>query len=322
MEKTSSKNWKFKEMLQKFSKDYMIVFALIALVIVFSIVNENYLTRDNIITIFLQTSTIAIVAVGQGMLIMMGKVDISLGYSVCLSCFVSATLMHDFGWNPWLALLAGILTCVAAGTITGIFTAYLRVPAFIAALAMQNVCKGFAMMITNARVVAPLPESIRFIGKGYIGPIPFSVILMIFIVIVMHLVMQYTRFGRTIYAIGGNPEAAFFVGVNVEKYYVLVYALSGLFAGISASVLVSRLNAASTTNGVGYEFEAMIAACVGGVSFTGGKGKMLGILFGALFSVALFNGMTMANVNAFLQNVIKGIVLLAAVTLDVQRNHK
>lgn len=313
-------HWNTKERLIQFSKEYMVVFALILLMIIFTIFKPTFLTGNNQMTILLQAVTISIVAIGQGILLITGMIDLSFGFNICLSCFVAATLMNDFGVNPWLALLVGVMSCVIVGLLNGIFAAYVKVPPFIATLAMMNVCKGLSRIVTNTRAIAPLPQSIGFIGRGYLGPVPWCVMIMLALFVIMHFVMRRTKHGRNLYAIGSNPEAAFFSGIDVKLNYLKAYLIAGLCAGISAMILLSRMNSASVTNGNGYEFEAMIGAVVGGVSQKGGKGHIFGILFGVLFSVTLFNGMTMLNVNAFLQDVFKGIVLLAAVSLDIIRN--
>ncbi len=190
-------------------------------------------------------------------------------------------------------------------------------------LAMQNICMGCAKLITGTRTIAPLPDEIGILGRGYLfDVIPVSVIIMIGLYILMTLFFSKTRAGRNLYAIGGGEEAAYFSGINTKKSYIMAFTLAGLFAGISACILISRLNSAGIGNGSGYEFEAMIGCVIGGVAFSGGKGKLMGVLLGVMFSVILFNGMTLLNVHSFVQDVFKGIVLIMAMGLDVLRNRK
>ena len=309
--------------LQRMSRDYSVIFALILLIVIFSIVAPVFLRFNNLMNILLQTTTISLVAIGQGALLLTGQLDLSLGQNVCLCGMVSAYLMEYAGLNPWIALLAGVLTGTAVGFCNGLIFTKIGIPAFITTLGMMNVCKGCAKLITSTKTIAPLEDSIAVLGRGYLFDlIPVSVVIMIVFFIAMSVIFSRTKFGRSFYAVGGNVEAAFFAGINTDKIYISAFTLAGMFAGISSSILLSRLNSANVGNGNAYEFEAMIGCVIGGISQKGGKGKILGAMFGVMFSVALFNGMTILNINSFLQDVFKGLVLLAAMTVDVLRNKK
>ena len=309
--------------IQKLSKDYSVVLALLLLIVVFSIVAPVFLRFSNLMNILLQTTTISIVAIGQGALLLTGQLDLSLGQNVCLCGMVSAYLMENLGLNPWISLLAGILTGTLVGLCNGLIFTKIGIPAFITTLGMMNVCKGCAKLITFTKTIAPLPTPIAPLGRGYIfDVIPVSVVIMILLFILMSFFFSRTITGRSFYAVGGNAEAAFFAGINTDKIYMLAFTIAGFFCGLSSCILISRLNSANVGNGNSYEFEAMIGCVIGGISQKGGKGKILGAMFGVMFSVALFNGMTILNVNSFLQDVFKGLVLLAAMTVDVLRNRK
>lgn len=309
--------------LQKVSRDYSVIFALVLLVAIFSIVAPVFLRFNNLMNILLQTTTISLVAIGQGTLLITGQLDLSLGQNVCLCGMVSAYLMEYAGFNPWIALLVGVLTGTLVGLCNGLIFTKIGIPAFITTLGMMNICRGCAKLITSTKTIAPLDDSIAVLGRGYLfDAIPVSAIIMVVFFIVTAFIFARTRIGRSFYAVGGNVEAAFFAGINTDRIYILAFAIAGMFAGISSGILVSRLNSANVGNGNSYEFEAMIGCVIGGISQKGGKGKILGAMFGVMFSVALFNGMTILNINSFLQDVFKGVVLLAAMTVDVLRNKK
>lgn len=311
----------FTKLFSKFSKDYAVVFAILLLGAIFSFASPYFLTMDNITNILLQASTLAIVAIGQSIVLLTGQFDLSLGQNVCLSGYVMAFLMNIVGVNPWVSILIGILLACCIGALNGVLFAYFGIPAFIATLGMQNVCKGLAKLITNATPIPRLPEKIAFLGRGHIlGVIPVSVVIMLMLFALMQFISVKTKIGRNLYAVGGNPEAAFFAGINKKAVYLTGFILSGLFAGIGSMVLISRLNSANVTNGNLYEFDAMISCVIGGLSMTGGKGKIIGALFGAIFLIMFFNGMTMLNVDPFFQDVLKGVVLIVAIGIDVLRN--
>lgn len=316
------RNSKVLEGFSRFSKDYMSIIGLIILFIVFTISSPYFFTGTNIINILLQTVTVAIVAIGQGMLIIMFQVDLSIGYNVCLTCCVFAKLIKDFNWNPALGILVALIIGTAVGMVNGFLVSYVGIPAFIATLGLQYVCRGAAKLITNATPIGNLPESIGWLGNGYVGPIPIPVIFLIVLFVFFSFIMEETKFGRDVYAVGGGKVAAYYAGIPTKKVMFLGFAITGLLCGVSGVILTSRLNSAAITNGNLYEFDAYIGASIGGISLLGGKGKLAGALFGSLFLVTFFNGMTMLNVNPFWQDVLKGIVLILAMVLDVVRNRR
>lgn len=313
----------FKKMFLKASKEYMIIFAILVLGTIFSIASPYFLTVNNMTNILLQAATLSIVAIGQAIVLLTGQMDLSLGQNVCLTGYIMAYLMVNKGMNPWLAILIGISVACLVGAVNGFLFAYCNIPAFIVTLGMQNICMGSAKLITNATPVSRLPKEIAFLGRGWIGDvIPVSVIIMLVLYIIIQFISVKTKMGRQFYAVGGNPEAAFFAGINKRAVYLRAFTLAGLFAGIGSCVLISRLNSANVTNGSAYEFDAMISCVIGGLSMAGGKGRVVSSLFGAIFLILFFNGMTMLNVDPFFQNVLKGIVLIGAIGLDVFRNRQ
>lgn len=302
------------------SKDYSIVFVLIVMMIFFSITSPYFMTKNNMINILFQSATIAIAALGMAVCMISGNFDLSLGQNICLSSIVAAKLMKDVGTPIVIAVLAGVALSVLVGACNGVLITYCRIPAFMATLGMMNICKGMARIISNAVPISKLPAGIRQIGTGYLGPIPNCVIILLVLYIVMAYLTENSKFFRCIYQIGGNENAAYYSGINVRKYRIATYMLCGFFASISAFLLYTKLDSATLTNGGSYEFDAVIACVIGGISLTGGKGKIFNALFGSIFLITFFNGMTMLSVDSFWQDVIKGVVLLLSMGVDVYRS--
>ena len=300
----------------------MSVVGIILLSIVFTICSPYFFTWDNWKNILLQTSTVAIVAMGQALCLLTGNFDLSLGRIVALVSCVGAILMKSVGLNPLLAVILMLLLGLGLGVWNGIMTAYVGLPAFIATLGTQYICYGVAKLITNATPIPKMPEEIGWLGRGYIGPVPICVILMVVLYIVAQFIMDRTKLGRNLYAVGGSSEAAFFSGINVKKYVTGTFAVGGLLAAFGGIVLMSRLNSVAISNGQNYEFDGVIASIIGGISLAGGKGRIIGTMFGSIFLITLFNGFSQIGVDPFVQDVLKGCVLVIAITLDVLSNKK
>ncbi|MCI8861108.1 MAG: ABC transporter permease [Lachnospiraceae bacterium] len=307
--------------MKKLSKEYMILIALLIIVLVFSFSSKYFFTANNFMTILLQSATVAIVAIGQAFIMLGGNLDLSLGQNVCLSSYVAAILIKDFGINPWLGLLLCIATAMFIGLINGILVAIVRIPTFIATLGVMNICTGMAKILSKSATISNVSSEISFLGRGYLfGIVPVSAVIMILMFVLASFVAKKTVLGRYIYSIGGNEEAAYFSGISVKKYTLISYVMAGACVGVGAVVLLSRLNAVTISSGNAYEFDAVIGCVLGGISLSGGKGKVVQALFGVIFLMVLFNGMTQLNVNPFVQDVVKGAVLIIAIAIDVLRN--
>ncbi|MCI9305194.1 MAG: ABC transporter permease [Lachnospiraceae bacterium] len=307
--------------MKKLSKEYMILIALLIIVLVFSFSSKYFFTANNFMTILLQSATVAIVAIGQAFIMLGGNLDLSLGQNVCLSSYVAAILIKDFGINPWLGLFLCIATAMFIGLINGILVAIVRIPTFIATLGVMNICTGMAKILSKSATISNVSSEISFLGRGYLfGIVPVSAVIMILMFVLASFVAKKTVLGRYIYSIGGNEEAAYFSGISVKKYTLISYVMAGACVGVGAVVLLSRLNAVTISSGNAYEFDAVIGCVLGGISLSGGKGKVVQALFGVIFLMVLFNGMTQLNVNPFVQDVVKGAVLIIAIAIDVLRN--
>ena len=319
--------------ISKFSKDYVAVVGIVLLSLVLWVSTDNFMTWDNWKNILLQSSTVAICALGQAIILLTGNFDLSLGRIVAFTSCFGAMLMKGMvagiaPMNPYLAILIILICGVLIGAANGILTAYVGLPAFIATLGLQNVCYGMAKLITNATPIATFSDKIKWFGRGFVMQdvfgknIPWCVIIMLLVYIIAQFVFTKTRLGRNVYAVGGSREAAFFAGIDTKFYTFLVFVIAGFLASLSGVVLMSRLNSVAITSGQNYEFDAVIGSIIGGISLTGGKGKLIGTMFGIIFLILLFNGMTQWKINPFMQDVLKGVVLVIVVTIDVLRNKK
>ena len=311
-----------KDKLMQLTREYSSILAILVMGAVFTVASPYFLTAQNLTNILLQCAALSIAAIGQALIVISGNLDLSIGQCVCFSSVVSAYLMKFMDINPWVAVICALIMGCLIGLCNGFLVAYVGLPAFIATLGMQMICQSFAKIITNATPIARLPEDIAFLGRGYLGPIPICVLIMLAFYALVQFVAVKTRFGRNVFAIGGGKEAAYLAGIPTKKYLCATYVLGGLLAGVAGVLLMSRLDSVSITNGNQYEFDTLIACVIGGLSTTGGKGKIVGVLFGTIFLIMFFNGMTMLDVDPFYQNAIKGGVLIIAITADVLGNRK
>lgn len=318
------------QVIGQFTKDWMSIVGLLALMAVFTIASyikfgeQYFLTWANWKNILLQVSTVGIVALGQAIIMLTGAFDISLGRMVCLTSCVGGLLMKNVGLPVPVCILIMFCVGITVGSINGFLVSFIGVPPMIATLGTQYVCYGVSKLITQAVPIPNMPESIAILGRGYIirNQIPVCAIIMVCLYIIAQLLLTYTKAGRNIYAVGGSSEAAFFSGINVKMYKFGTFVLSGILTTFGGLVLMSRLNSVAVTNGQNYEFDAVISSIIGGISLAGGKGNVIGTMFGCVFLITLFNGFTMIGIDPFVQDVLKGIVLITAITLDVMNTNK
>jgi ribose transport system permease protein len=309
---------------QKVTKGFLHRFGallgLILLCIILSVLSNKFLTVDNIMNIARQSSINSLLALGMLLTILTAGIDLSVGSILALSITSMGIFVVKWGWNPYL----GILLCLGIGAfvgwLNGILLTKLHLPhPFISTLGTMNVARGIALIITAASPIAGFPKPIQFVGDQFVGPVPVSFILVILMFIGFHLFLTRTATGRYIYAIGGNKEAARLSGIHVDRVLIIVYLLSGLMSAVAGLVLVGRVNSAYPLAGLGYELDAIAAVIIGGASFFGGVGTVWGTLIGALIIAVLRNGLNLLNVTADLQTVIIGLVIIAAVYVDVLR---
>jgi ribose transport system permease protein len=286
---------------------------------ILSFLSPYFLTFDNLINVFRQSSINALLALGQLLVIITAGIDLSVGSILGLSCVLVAMMLK--AGVPWpLCILAGACVGTALGMMNGLLLTKLRLPhPFIPTLGMMNVARGLAFVISGGFPISELPQGFRFWGAGTIAYIPVPVILVVAIYGVFHVFLTRTTFGRDVYAIGGNKQAAMFSGIPVDRRLTMVYAMSGGLAALGAIVLAGRLNSGFPLAGDGAELDAIAAVIIGGASFFGGVGTVWGTLIGALIMGVLRNGLTLLNVSPNWQKVVIGVVIVAAVWIDVLR---
>ncbi|HBE80960.1 MAG TPA: ribose ABC transporter permease [Firmicutes bacterium] len=307
----------------EFFKKYGIFAVLLMLVIFFSITSDNFLVTGNLLIIARQVSMLGIAAVGMTFVLLLGGIDLSIGSIVTLVNIVTAWMMVNGKMNPIAAIAVAVALSTAIGFINGLIIARIKMPAIIVTLGTQIIVEGLAYIISGGLPIFGFDKSFAILGQGYIGIIPIPVIVMIIIMLIGAFILNSTYFGRYFYAVGGNEEAANLSGINVIRVKYLVYALSGFFAGIAGIVLLSRTNSGQVLSGKGFEFDALTACVLGGVSINGGYGKISNVVAGILILGVLSNGMVLLNASAYTQMVIKGSVLMFAVAFDcIQKNRK
>lgn len=302
-----------------------IIIALFILCIFLSVfpgTSASFPTVKNMFNVLRQISSNLLLACGMTMVIILGGIDLSVGSVIALSGVLAAGCVSRYGWAIPAAMLVGILVGLLIGMFNGIVVAKTTIPPFIVTLATMNIARGLAGVYTGGSPVRVVSKEWQFLGAGYIGGVPVPVIIMIVVFIISVLIMNRTKLGRYIYAVGGNMQAAKFSGISVWRVKFLVFTYTGLLAGLAGVILASRMYSGQPTAGEGAEMDAIAAVVVGGTSMSGGSGKLGGTLIGALIIGILSNGLNLMNVNSFWQTVVKGVVILLAVFIDYVRTLK
>lgn len=303
-------------------RKYAPTIILAILVIFFSLLSPHFLTARNIIILIRQVSFGAISAVGVSFVMISGGIDLSIGSQIVLTNIVLSIMMVDWGLPPGVAILLTLLIGILLGLLNGLLSISLNVHSLIITLGTASIYKGAGYIFAQSRNIMGFPESFRWFGQGYIGPIPVPVFIMIIIALIGAFILTRTYFGRYIFAMGGNEETARLAGVNINGMKVLLFAICGFMASITSVLLLSRVFAGQTATGQGIEFDALTAALLGGFSFKGGEGTIFGLMNGILIIGVLNNAMQLASFPDFSQNVVKGAVLLAAVAFDVYQKSR
>ena len=321
MENTNKEN-----VLKRFASavggnNLVLIGAIIVVFVLFTAINPNYLTWTNFVNLLVAASLVGIVAVGHTYLIIAGQNDLSHG-SLCAFCGVAVALFLQWG----LPIPVAILLTLCCGVLCGLFNAWMvnciKLEAFIATLVTQTMVRGFAQLICDGRPVAISNQSFIKIGTARFLSIPVSVWITIIAFIVFGFILARTRFGRSIYAIGGSSEAARLAGLNPRRIVTISFIIIGVLTALGGVVFAARMNAGQPSANVNLEFDAITAVILGGVSFAGGVGSMFGTVLGVLLIQAFGTGLIMVNVPSFWQSVAKGALLLAALTFDYIRKER
>jgi ribose transport system permease protein len=308
--------------------DRFIIFgAVIALFIFFSFVAPYFFTIRSILSLALQTSAVTLMGIGVTFTIITGGIDLSIGSVVALSGTI-AVMVAIAGVPIWLSMIIGLLVGVICGLLNGLMITRLKLPPFVATLSMMMLARGVALTITNANA-KPGPAGFGDLGNNTIfgtGPkfpgISYPVIIMIAVAIICSFILRRTRIGRYIYAVGSNEEAARRSGIKVNQVKIIAYIISGLLAALVGVILASRMVTSQPNSAVGYEMNAIAAAVIGGTSLMGGIGTVLGTVIGSFIIGILTVGLTMAGANYFMQQIVVGLVLVGAVTMDKFWRHR
>ncbi|GAA1156345.1 ABC transporter permease [Microbacterium oxydans] len=296
---------------------YAMVIVMVLIIAFFLYRSARFGTVDNLQTILVAAAPFALIALGQTLVILTGGIDLSVGSVIAASAVFGSLTAKAFPDHIWLAIVAGVVVGFIAGAINGFVVSVIKVPPFIATLGMLTLASGVAYVAGNGAPITGLPADFSRIANAQFGGLTLPVILMIVGILGLAIIMRRTTWGMRVYAIGGNPIAAGIAGINVGRTIFSVYAISGMLAGISGVMLASRVTLGAPNLGVGYELDAIAAVVIGGASLLGGRGSIWGTALGLLLIQTLNNGLDILTVPAYWQKVIKGVLIVAAVAVDV-----
>lgn len=300
---------------------YKSLIGLVLLCIVITFVTPNFITLTNITNVFTQVSVNAIIAIGMTFVILTGGIDLSVGSTLAISGSLAASIIKSTGNVP-LAVLVASLVGISVGLINGLLISKGKLQAFIVTLATMTIFRGLTLVFTDGTPISKLPEAFVNVGNGKIGFMPIPIIITVVVAVLAIYLLSKTRFGRYLYALGGNEDSARLSGINTSKIKVLAYVISGFAASIAGVIITSRIGSASPNAGMGFELDAIAAVVIGGTSLAGGEGRITGTIIGALVIGVLNNGLNLMNVSPFYQSIVKGLVILIAVLLDRKSRKK
>jgi putative xylitol transport system permease protein len=312
----------FDRMLRSGLREYGIVIAFVVEIVVFSAASDHFFSVANLTNVTLQTSVLAITAAGMTFVILTAGIDLSVGSLVAVCGVVCALLLKldvPVGVVLALGVAGGLAVGLLSGVLSGVFVARFSITPFIATLAMMTIWRGAAYMMVGGRPVWGLPEQFDLLGSGRVLGVPFPTVVMVIVYVCAWFVLAHTPFGRHVYAVGGNAEAARLAGIETGRVTTAVYAISGVLAALSGVILASRMSSGQPNAGLMFELEVIAAVVVGGTSLFGGRGGIVGTFFGAMLIGVLRNGLNLVGVGSYVQQVVLGIVILLAVMLDQLR---
>lgn len=311
MERLQKKGFTMPDLLSR-------LIAVILIAAIISILRPNFLKVNNILNIFNQSSMNIFIAIGMMMTMLIGGIDLSVGSVVALSSVLAAPFFFS---DSIMSIATGIVIALAIGLLCGLTNGVLvsrfKLPAFLVTFGVSQVARGFSYLLMNGRVYNGFSDTFKIIGKGrLIGKIQMPILIMLVCLIVMAVFLKKTTLGRQIYTVGSNPSAARYSGINTQRITTLCYAVSGMFAALAGIIWVSRLDAAEATIGASYANDAIAAAAIGGISFAGGKGNVVGTVIGALLLTIIKNGMNQLGIPTEFQKLVTGAVIIVAVLVD------
>lgn len=290
---------------------------LLLICVIFSIMNPQFLTVRNIRTVLDQNAYLIVASCGIVLIQMSGNLDISIGYQMSIIGVLCATLMTSVRLPVIAVIAVGVLLGIAMSVFNCWLAEKLKLSWLIVSLATQNIFLGISYLFSGSKTINNFPDSFKFLGQGYVGPVPFAILLAAISFVVMDFVLSKTYFGRYIYALGGNEDATRLAGINVRRMKYAISFIAGAFVGLSSLMLISRMSSAQSGIGPGTEFTVITAIFLGGVSIRGGEGKLSSVLAGVLLLGILTNGMQLSGIDTYWQSICKGILMIAAIAFDV-----
>ena len=294
---------------------------LIVLIVALAIASPHFLTNTNLSSVVRQTAVINIMALGMTLIIVSGGIDLSVGAILAMGGLLG-TMAMEKGYPIPAGIVVGIVTGCFWGFVNGMLTTRLRINPFIVTLGTLGIVRGLTLIISNGLPVHQIPQSFSFLGEGTVLGVPFVLWVLLACAGAMHVIMEHTRLGRYAFAIGSNPDAAFYAGIPVAFHVTAVYAIGGALTGLAGMIEASRLMTGQPTAGQGYELQAIAAVVIGGGSLRGGEGSVIGTLVGAFIMGLLSNGSDLLGISPYLQQAIIGAVIILAVSVDELRKRK
>lgn len=314
-------------LLSRVVRDYGIIIAFFVLCAMLTVVSPYFLTSQNIVNVLRQSSINGILAIGLTFVILTRGIDLSVGSVVALAGIIGASFATESAvagvvGSPYPALvgiLVGLMVGLLAGTASGVIVSRFKVPSFVVTLGMLSTARGLTLLYTGGKPVPSLTPEFRWMGTGQVGGIPVPILILLAVFAVSWWVLNKSRFGRHVYAVGGNPRAANTSGIRVARIRLAVYMISGALAALAGLLLAARTGSGLTQAGLSYELDAIAAVVIGGTSLSGGSGSVTGTLFGTLIIAVMNNGLDLLGVDSNYQQIIKGVIIVLAVMIDSSR---
>ncbi len=322
MEKTKTKSEASKR-LRSFFTDYSIIIIFAAMVLILAIIKPQFIRPSNIISMIRQVSLIGILSMGMMLVIINGGVDLSAGAQIALASVVCSLFAQEGKDNLLLAIVLPLAIGLLCGFANGFLITVPKIPAFIATLGMTNIAKGMALLFCNGQPIQVENEVILWLGNYRLGSgdwaMPVLILVFLLCAVINHILLRKTHFGKKVFALGGNEQAARVCGVSVEKTRILVYLIISAYAALAGILISGRVGAGATSNGVEYHLDAIASCVIGGVSMKGGVGNVFGVVIGVLIMGALQNGLNIMGVSPYWQQICKGLIIIVAVVADTMK---
>jgi inositol transport system permease protein len=312
----------FKLRARSFLGQFGMLLILLLMMVVMTFLSPTFLTSENLLNVVRQMTMNGIIAIGVTMIIITTGIDLSSGSVVALVAVITASAAHPGQYPLALTILIGLGVGLLTGLINGVIIAKGRIAPFIVTLGMMTAARGAALLYSDGRPIGNLSDSFQFIGQGDLLGIPVPIIIFVVVCIISSVLLNKTKFGKYVYAIGGNEQAAVIAGVNVDKFKVLIYTYAGLLSGLAGIIVTSRIASGQPTAGLNYELDAIAAAVIGGTSLSGGIGSIRGTIIGALIIAVMNNSLDLLNVSSYWQQIVKGVIIVTAVYFDSRKNKR